>query len=89
MKRFILIGAMAMTCVLAAVANVVVARVTTINVFTFKVWLVVPVGAVLAGVLGTSGFTIAARLFNIRPKPVDYVPVLGEVGTFWLCPRGL
>ena len=74
MKRLILIVAMALTCLIAAVANLVIDRVTTFNVFTMKLWFIVPVGAAIVGALGTSGYVLAARLFNIRPKWIDVVP---------------
>ena len=76
MKRLILLAAMALTCALTAVANVVLTRIIDFNPFTFTAWFIVPVGAIGVGVLGTSGLAIATRLFNIKPKPIDYVPVL-------------
>ena len=65
--------AMAITCILAAVANVVISRTIGINVFTLKVWFVIPVGAVLVGMLGASGAILAARYFNIVPTILDAV----------------
>jgi hypothetical protein len=71
MKHPALIIAMVITCVLAAVANVTVARITDINVFTFKLWIIVPCGAVMVGALGASGAFLAARYFNVQPTIVD------------------
>ncbi len=73
MKHLLLLTAMAITCVLAAVANVIIARVVGINPFTLKVWLVIPVGAGFVGLLGASGAILAARYFNIVPTIVDAI----------------
>jgi hypothetical protein len=71
MKRVILLIAMAITCILAAVANVIVTRMIGLNIFTFKVWFVIPVGAVGVGMLGASGAILAARYFHIQPTIID------------------
>jgi hypothetical protein len=71
MKQVILLIAMAITCILAAVANVIVTRMIGFNIFTFKVWLVIPMGAVGVGMLGASGAILAARYFHIQPTIID------------------
>ena len=43
------------TALLTALANVVIARTTTIDIFTFSLWFVIPVGALLIGAAGASG----------------------------------
>lgn len=73
MKHLLLIAAMALTCILVAIANVVIARTTGINFFTMKVWLVIPVGAGIVGMFGASGAILAARYFNIVPTILDAV----------------
>ena len=71
MKHIILLISMAITCLLVAVANVIVDRMVGINIFTFKFWLIIPAGAFLIGMLGASGAILAARYFNIQPTIID------------------
>jgi hypothetical protein len=71
MKHIVLLLAMAITCVLASVANVIVSRMVDINIFTFKLWFVIPVGAICLGMLGASGAILAARYFQVRPTVID------------------
>jgi hypothetical protein len=71
MKHIILLVAMAMTCLLAAVANVIITRMIGLNIFTFKLWFIVPAGAIGVGMLGASGAILAARYFNINPTIID------------------
>ena len=46
MKHIILLVAMAITCILAAVANVILTRMIGLNIFTFKLWFIIPAGAI-------------------------------------------
>jgi hypothetical protein len=84
-KHLTLLIGMMITCVLAAVANVVASRVIGLNFFTVKVWFVIPAGAMVVGMLGTSGAILAARYFNIRPTLADAVlMVIVSAGTMLL-----
>lgn len=73
MKHILLLISMAITCILAAVANVIVSRMVGISMFTFKLWFVVPAGALCLGMLGASGAILAARYFQIKPTIIDAV----------------
>jgi hypothetical protein len=73
MKHIFLLIAMAMTCILAAVANVIVTRMVGINIFTFNLWFVIPAGAIGVGMLGASGAILAARYFQIQPTIADAI----------------
>lgn len=85
MKHLILLFAMVLTCVLAAVANVIIDRMVGINIFTFKAWFVIPVGAGIVGAAGASGAILAARYFNIQPTIIDaLVMVAVAAGTMAL-----
>jgi len=43
---------------------------TGFNIFSFSLWLVVPVGAALCGALGASGYYLASIVLHRRPTPV-------------------
>jgi hypothetical protein len=85
MRHFAIIIGLAVTCVLTAVANVIVARMTGLNVFTMKVWVILPVGAALVGAAAASGGILAARLFHAAPTKIDAaMMVLCAAFTMWL-----
>jgi hypothetical protein len=73
MKHVLLLIAMAITCILAALANVLFTRMVGINIFTFKVWFVIPAGAIGLGMLGASGAILAARYFQVQPTITDAI----------------
>jgi hypothetical protein len=70
MKHVILLIAMLVTCIMASAANVIIAR-NGMNIFAFKLWSIIPAGAICGGMLGTSGAVPAARYFNIQPTIID------------------
>jgi hypothetical protein len=76
MNHLKLIAFMGLTCILAAVADVTVARTTGFNIYTLKLWLVLPAGTALVGFAGASGAVIAARYFKIKPNWIDAVLML-------------
>jgi len=73
MKHAVLFVAMVITCLLAAAANVAITRLIDLNLFTFKLWFVIPVGAIGMGILAASGAIIAARTLHIVPTVTDAV----------------
>jgi hypothetical protein len=56
------------TSVLTALGVVVVENLTTISIFTFSVWVVVPVGAMCTGMAAASGYYFGALYFHRRPN---------------------
>ena len=59
------------TALLTAVTNIFIDRTFSINVFSFWLWFVIPVGAVLVGVAGASGGFLACKYFKIIPSGSD------------------
>lgn len=76
MKHAVLFVAMVITCLLAAAANVAITRLIDLNLFTFKLWFVIPVGAIGMGILAASGAIIAARTLHIVPTRADAVLIV-------------
>jgi len=56
------------TSVLTALGVVVIENLTTISIFTFNVWLVVPVGAMCTGMAAASGYYFGSLYFHRRPN---------------------
>ena len=59
------------TSVLTALANLLVENIVGINIFSFVLWFILPVGAVLIGMGGASGGFLACKYFNIMPSKID------------------
>ena len=55
------------TSLATAVAVTAVANMTTFNVFTFSIWLIVPVGALLTGFAAASGYYLGSHYLHQRP----------------------
>ncbi|MBU3638193.1 hypothetical protein [Polynucleobacter sp. AP-RePozz3-80-G7] len=60
-----------LTSVLTALANLLVENWFGINVFSFGLWFILPVGAVIVGMGGASGGFLACKYFNIKPNWLD------------------
>jgi hypothetical protein len=56
------------TAILVALADVAIARATTIDIFTFMMWFVVPAGAIVAGIAAASGYYFGSLYFHKKPK---------------------
>jgi hypothetical protein len=57
------------TSVLTAIAVVAISNATGINLFTFSLWLVVPIGAIGTGFVAASGYYFGALYFHTRATP--------------------
>jgi hypothetical protein len=84
MKHIVLLIAMAITCILVAVANVIITRMIGLNIFTLKIWFIIPAGAIGMGMLGASGAILAARYFNIQPTIIDAMLMVVIAAATWL-----
>lgn len=69
------------TSVLTAVANLLIENFFRINVFSFGLWFVLPVGAFIVGMGGASGGFLACKYFNLIPTKLDAL-VLSLVAAF-------
>jgi hypothetical protein len=54
------------TSLLTAIAVVAIERATTINVFSFTVWVIVPAGALLTGFVAASGYYFGSLYFHTQ-----------------------
>jgi hypothetical protein len=54
------------TSILVAIADVAIARMTGIDVFTFSIWVVVPAGAAAVGFAAASGYYFGSLYFHKR-----------------------
>lgn len=68
MQRSVLLVAMVLSCILTAILNVVIAHHTTLNLFTLRIWFIIPVGALIVGAAAASGALLAAWYLHIRPS---------------------
>lgn len=86
MTRFLILLAMILTSVIVAVANVVITRMTGLNLFTLKFWFVIPAGAFGAGMLAAGGGILAARLLNKTLTKLDALAMIAvAAATMILC----
>jgi hypothetical protein len=54
------------TSIMVAVANVAIARKTSFDLFTLSIWVIVPVGALLVGMVSASGYYVGALWLHRR-----------------------
>jgi hypothetical protein len=71
MSRVIIILGLAISCVITAVLNVVIERITSLSIYGLHVWFIIPIGAAMVGMASAFGGILAARLFNAAPKWID------------------
>jgi hypothetical protein len=56
------------TCLVTAIADVLISRWTHFDLFSLSFFLVIPAGATLIGGLAASGAVFACKYFNLRPR---------------------
>jgi hypothetical protein len=71
MNRLIILAGLAISCIITAVINVVIQRMTGFSIYGFKIWFIIPVGAIFVGAFAGVGGLLAARLFNVVTKWID------------------
>jgi hypothetical protein len=64
------------TSLLTAILVTAIDKLTGFNVFTFSIWIVVPVGAGICGVLAASGYYLGAKVLHQRPTPILLVQMV-------------
>ena len=85
MKTLIVTLAGGLTCFLTAVLLLVLQEATDFSLYGLTVLLVVPVGAILAGMVGATGYYAGARLVGCRPTAwLALNMVLVSAATFFL-----
>jgi hypothetical protein len=56
------------TSLLTALLVTVIERLTTLDIFTFSVWFIIPVGAIGTGLVAASGYYFGSLYFHTRPS---------------------
>ncbi len=75
----------AATCLLTAAILWLVELKTGFAFYSWTFWFIIPAGALLAGMVGASGYYAGARIFNRRPGTLLLLNVLlASVGTFFV-----
>ena len=64
------------TSILVAIADVAIARMTTIDLFRFSIWFVVPAGAICIGLAAASGYYLGSLYFHKRATPILLVQMV-------------
>jgi hypothetical protein len=73
------------TCTVTAIILWGVEQVTDVALYTYMLWWCIPIGAIIAGLAGGSGYYAGAWNFGYRPSKLLLVnTVLASVGTFFL-----
>jgi hypothetical protein len=73
------------TCMVTAFILWQIQAQTQFAFYLYSVWFVIPVGAIVSGVVASSGYYFVARIFNHRPTRLLLVNILiGAVATFFL-----
>lgn len=68
------------TSIMVAIANVAVARIVGFDFFTFSIWVVVPVGALLTGFAAASGYYFGSLYFHKKATAILLVQMVVIAG---------
>ena len=77
------------TTILVALADVAIARMTGIDIYTFSIWVVVPAGAAFTGAAAACGYYFGSLYFHKRaaaPLLVQMVVIAGaaQLLIYWM-----
>src|SRR4051812_24794644 len=83
-QDFLVTGCGILTSILTALILALIER-WGLAVYSFTVWFVIPVGAMLAGLAAASGYYVGARYFHHRPTRLLLFNVMSvAVSTYFL-----
>jgi hypothetical protein len=69
------------TSTVTAFVNLLIENTIGIDIFSFGIFLIIPIGAILIGAAGASGGLLACLYFNIMPSKIDAI-VLTAIAAF-------
>ena len=75
-KDILVVAATAATSIITVVVLAFVDRAVGFSLYGFMLWFIVPVGAILSGLVAASGYYLGARALNHRPSRFVLVGVL-------------
>ena len=70
-----------LTSAFAAILVLFVGNRIGINIFGFTAWFVLPIGALVTGLIAVSGFVAGCWLFNVRPASITLIFMLLAAAT--------
>lgn len=77
MNRLITIIFGALSCIAAAFLNFYIQELTTINIFSFSIFFLLPVGAIFVGMAATSGYYLSALMTHRMLDKYDFITMVG------------
>lgn len=89
MSKWGVLGAGIVTSLATAFLVTLIHNITGFNIFSFSVWVVVPVGAGACGFAAASGYYFAARYLHLQPSKflllqMVFVAALTQILIYWL-----
>lgn len=77
MSRFITIIFGSVSCIISALLNFYIQDLTTINIFSFSIFFVIPVGAIVMGMAANSGYYFSALMTHRMLDKYDFITMVG------------